>query len=43
VHWTLQDEHPIFGSMGSKPGDACPLQYDRYSRNFVVVTRHWFQ
>jgi hypothetical protein len=43
VHWTLQDEHPTFGSLGPKLGDVCTLHYDRYSRNFVVVTRHWFQ
>ncbi len=43
IHWQVDDEPVSFGSLGPKMGDASILDYDRWSRNFVVNCRHWFQ
>ncbi len=43
IHWEVEEDLPVFGSLGQRLGDVCTLHYDRFSRNFVVVTRHWLQ
>ena len=43
IHWKIQEQLPQFGSLGPKLGDVCTMAYDRWSRNFVVTTRHGYQ
>jgi len=41
IHWTLEEERPSFGNLGSRMGDASMLHYDQWSRNFVANCRNW--
>ena len=40
IHWTVYDELPSIGMLGSKLDDVSALFYDEYAREFVQNTRH---
>ncbi len=43
IHWNMIDQLASFGDVGSSMGDACLLHYDRHSRSFVAICRHFYQ
>lgn len=43
IHWHLEGEAVAFGNLGRTMGDAAILDYDPYSRTFIVTCRHRMQ